>query len=173
MKTHAKQGIEQYLQQVVSILGRGNDHFQQVIAIIQQERDAITGMDTSTLIRLTNAKEEAFAALQGLDDELRDILAHLEDGDRRSAVKLSMLDPYFPGQMQKRFRALRKEWTARREEVLAGNVVNRKFIQETLSFLGDAIALFAGGDRRQNEGYKAAGTPNRVPVAPCVISREV
>ena len=173
MNTQIRQGVEQHLQEVVGLLRKEIELFRRVIEVTREERTVIAAMDVSALIRLTRAKEEVLSVVHGLDDELQTVLARLGETGKLGASRLANLEPYFPAQASRRYRELRQDWARLREEVLAANVVNRRFIQETLAFLGDAIALFAGGERPRNDCYAAVGKPGRASVAPCVISREV
>ncbi len=148
------------------VLGR------QIVHLLDQEREAIVKMDVAALIGFSNAKDELFGSLQEWDDKLRQVLEELSPKGADKTAALATLDALFQGDAEQQFQAMQREWRDLREKIVTNNLVNHQFIQETLSFLGDSVALFAGREQRQGV-YGLVGRSKNIVNSPCVISREV
>jgi flagellar biosynthesis/type III secretory pathway chaperone len=171
METHDMQDLRSEQTRLLEILAEGIALSRQLLHMLDTERDALVDMDVAAIMRQVRAKEELLSSLQRLDHELAESMVRLGCVLQAGPAGLATLDPLFRADEARRFQAMRQEWEVLRQEIVANNLVNRRFIQETLAFLGDAMALFVDNGRR--EGYRAGGVRQRASADPCVFSREV
>ncbi len=157
---------------IITVLERELVLGQEIIDLLEQEREAIVKMDVSALIGFSQIKDDLFGALQEQDDKLRYVLENLCPNGPDKSAALATLDALFEGESEEHFKAMQHEWRELREKIVTRNLVNHQFIQETLSFLGDSIALFTGAEQKQG-GYGAVGQSKTVSNVPRVVSREV
>lgn len=172
MEAYDTHGVQTEQARILAALSEGIALSRQFLGMLGTERNALADMDVAVLMRQVRIKEELFAGLQHLDHELGESMARLKRAVQVGPVGLASLDSLFQGDENHRFKTLRQEWTTLRQEILDNNLVNERFIQETLAFLGDAMALFVDNGR-QHTGYLAGGGPRRATTGPCVLSREV
>ncbi len=172
METLVTSGDQTEQARMLVALAEGVALSRQFLDILATERVAIAGMDVTLLMRQVGTKEELLASLQRLDHELGASMARLRGGVQVGPAGLASLASLFHGDEARRFKALCQEWAGLRQEIVSNNLVNQRFVKETLSFLGDAMALFVDSGRQQT-GYLAGGGVLKATTGPCVLSREV
>ncbi|OIP46929.1 MAG: hypothetical protein AUK28_06615 [Desulfobacterales bacterium CG2_30_60_27] len=172
MEAHDPHGVQTEQTRLLAALAEGIALSGRFLGMLDTERVALADMDVTVLMRQVRAKEELLVGLQRLDQELGESMAELRRATEVGPAGLASLASLFQGDEARRFRTLCQEWAGLRQEIVAGNLVNQRFIQETLAFLGDAMSLFVDNGRR-HEGYLAGGGVRKAVTGPCVLSREV
>lgn len=165
-------GVQSEQARMLAALAEGVALSRQFVDMLGTERVAIAAMDVAVLMRQVRTKEELLAKLQRLDREMGESMARLRPAIQVGPAGLASLASLFAGDEAHRFKMLCQEWAGLRQEIVANNLVNQRFIQETLAFFGDAMSLFVDSGR-QHAGYLAGGGPRKAMTGPCVLSREV
>lgn len=137
---------------------------QDLLAALQEENTALRKMDTQGLFRLSRQKDTLLAKIHYLDDSLQKSLA--EQGKNPSAA----------GQSPERTRvigAYKLKIKTMRQEIQAKNMINKRFTEDTLGYLNDAIALITRPAQAENI-YRIPGRfQARRQSTPSFISRQV
>lgn len=104
----------------------------ELLSALHEECIALRTMDTQALFRLSRQKETLLAKIHYLDDSLRSALATEEKAQTPSLRTAEQREAI--GQYRAKIRALR-------QEIQAKNSINKRFTEDTLGYLSDAIAL--------------------------------
>lgn len=137
---------------------------QELLTTLEEENTALRAMDTQGLFRISRHKDTLLAKLHYLDDSLRNSLA--EEGKTQRASDPTSERMRMIGQYKEKIRSLRQEIQTR-------NWINKRFTEDTLSYLSDAIALITRPVQAENT-YRIPGRSlARGKNMPSFISREV
>jgi flagellar biosynthesis/type III secretory pathway chaperone len=159
---------------------------QDLLTLLGSETKALRAMDPQELLTISKLKSTLISKIQFLDDSLKN---HIADGEpaalqgpprsssRFSALpdnsKLSGLIALLPEDKKEAARQCKEKLSKIRQDILVKNYINKKFTEDTLGYLGDAIALFTRPIIKQNT-YSASGRrPRNASSLPQLISREV
>lgn len=134
-----------------------------LLSAIEEECAALRAMDTQGLFRICRHKETLLAKIHYLDDLL--LQSWKEQEKTQTHETTSSEDMRLIGQYKQRINTARQEIKTR-------NMVNKRFTEDTLSCLGEAIALLTRPTQGENT-YRIPGrSQNRGRALPNVISCE-
>lgn len=135
---------------------------QELLAALQEESTTLRTLDTQGLFRLSNQKDTLLAKILYLDDALK--------------TSLTQQDPDTPILTSEQFRIAgqyKERINGIRQEIQARNRINKRFTEDTLGYLSDAIALISRAPEEENT-YRIPGRSQaRGRSMPSYISREV
>lgn len=159
---------------------------QDILKVLEAESEALKKMDTSSLLRLSKEKSMLLAKTHYLDSTLKKAVSDLA---RKTALKnppppktaaalaagrISSLTSILPAGKAAVVIRYQEKLKALRQKIQERNFINKRFIEDTMGYLGDAISLLTGPTHTPNKTYGYNGRP---PVCgrsvPSMLSREV
>jgi len=158
---------------------------QDLLALLDSETAALRAMDTKELHKISKQKSTLISRIQFLDDSLKNHITDTEPGSVSEASAIdcdrsvipetstfSGLIALLPIDRKETAQQCREKLSKIRQDILFKNFVNKKFTEDTLGYLGDAIALFTQPVIKHNT-YSASGIgPRNASSLPQLISRE-
>jgi len=177
---------DQIAQDVLENLSLNVKLSQDLLALLDNENTALRAMDTKELHKISKQKSTLIAKIQFLDDSLKN---HITDDKYAPLQETPVADssqPTFsetssipglidllPPDRKEAAKQCKEKLSKTRHDILFKNYINKKFTQDTLGHLSDAIALFTQPVVKQNT-YNAPGNraKNRSSL-PQLLSREV
>lgn len=136
---------------------------QDLLSALHEESAALRGMDTQGLFRISRQKDTLLAKIHYLDDTLK---ASLVETDKTPSADLTPENSRIIRQYKTKINGLRQEIQAR-------NMINKRFTEDTLGYLSDAIALLSSPTVTENT-YRVPGRAHlKNKNLPSFISREV
>ncbi len=171
-------------EKIFTVLEREVQLSHELLDILDQEKKVVSRMDLPALIALSRKKDERLLNIQQLDETLRQMTGadKAGAGERKSVrsggkpeitvINLSAMAKQCPPADAARLVQYRDRLGELREEILAKNSINRRFIKEVRGFLNDAISLITGA-LADDRGYGARGGVKPVNARPTLLSREV
>lgn len=154
------------------ILDRQVQFAGEFLAILEEEKAALVAMDMQTLLSVTKKKVSQVKRIHLLDGALKETLERFAPSSSAKVVRLSSLMPFLVGADAKKVGGRRDELMKLQEEIQARNRLNRRFTDDVLGYLGDAISLITGAVADKTV-YGARGMPRSVANSPSLISTEV
>ena len=159
-----------------------------LLELLQEERQAISSMKTQELSRLAGRKENLLAKIHYVDNGLSEIFKKVlapqgtskpapgKRGRLGSAAprtpKLLELLPLVSKQQAEVIQQYHANLSEHRKEIHRRNMVNKRFTEDTLLCIGDAIALITRPTGR-TPLYGARGKAGYGSSTPAMISRQV
>ena len=137
---------------------------QELLAALHEESSALRALDTQGLFRLSNKKDTLLAKIHYLDDALKASLTQPEQDSSAPSLtaEQSQIASHYKGKIN-----------GIRQEIQARNRINKRFTEDTLGYLHDAIALISRPPEADNT-YRIPGRSQaRGRSMPNYISREV
>jgi flagellar biosynthesis/type III secretory pathway chaperone len=151
-------------QDVLEGLALGLTLSRELLASLQEESIALRTMDTQGLFRISRQKETLLAKIHYLDDSLRPALT--AGGNAQST-------PAHTPEQTQLINQYRAKIKATRQEIQARNLINKRFTEDTLGYLSDAIALITR-PAEADHTYRIPGRSQpRGKTLPSYISRGV
>lgn len=136
-----------------------------LLAALHEESVALRAMDTQGLFRLSRQKDTLLAKIHYLDDSLQ-----------ASLTKQQSTTPSTPSLTPEQSRIIvqyKNKINSMRQEIQARNMINKRFTEDTLGYLRDAIALFTSSPETDHT-YRIPGRSQvRGKSTPSYISRGV
>ncbi|MDF1615414.1 flagellar protein FlgN [Desulfurivibrio dismutans] len=146
----------------------------ELLALLDQEQQALVAMDMRGLVNLSRGKTRQIATLKEVDEQLRLAVEEFTGQPSENAVRLSDLAAMATGEEKKRLETQRRELVALRQEIAAKSVINYNFVEDTKRHLHDAIGMITSTVGEQHQSYGKPGQYSRPGAArPSMISREV
>lgn len=147
-------------QDIIEGLALGLSLSRELLATLQDESVALRTMDTQGLFHLTRQKEALLAKIHYLDDSLRPALS--KEGNAKT-----------PPERAQQISQYRAKIKATHQEIQARNIINKRFTEDTLGYLRDAIALITR-PAEADHTYRVPGRSQlRGKSMPSYISRGV
>lgn len=144
----------------------------ELLDLLHQEQQALTGMDMQALIALTRKKESLLSRIRLLDESLEEAAGRICDASPDKTVKLSDVIARTTGSARATLTECRKNLAALRQKVLDHNHINKRFAEDIRGYLNDAISMITGSMAgRPMYGGHGAARPSANQ--PSLISREV
>ena len=142
------------------------------LCLLQEEHKALVAMDVDGLMRFSRKKEELLQHIHQLDDSIRDTTMEIARDRNSDSKTLTEIIPLLSGRTAETFDIFRKKLGAVREEILMRNLINKRFTEDTLNFLNDAISLITSGHHKHSvyAGHGPAPSKNRTAA---MVSKEV
>ena len=136
---------------------------QELLSALHEESVALRTMDTQGLFRLSRKKDTLLAKIHYLDDSLQVSLT--KEQKAQSALSLTSEQSQIAGQYKNRINSIRQEIQSR-------NMINKRFTEDTLGYLSDAIALISRPPEADNTYHIPGRSQARGRSMPSFISRE-
>ena len=134
---------------------------QELLVALHEEATALRAMDSQGLFRLSSTKGTLLAKLHYLDDALK----------AQAPAKDSSAEGPSPEQAVI-IRQYKERISTLRGEIMARNFVNKRFTEDTLGYLHDAISLITRPPEANNTYHIPGRSQARGRSLPNFISRE-
>lgn len=134
---------------------------QELLAALHEESIALRAMDTQGLFRLSRHKDTLLAKIHYLDDSLQCSLP----AKAPATAALTPEQTRLVGQYKQKISGLR-------QEILARNLINKRFTEDTLGLLHEAITLITRPPEADNTYHIRGRSQARGRTMPNFISRE-
>ncbi|MBU0483738.1 MAG: flagellar protein FlgN [Proteobacteria bacterium] len=164
------------VEKIFVVLESETELCQQLVDLLDQEQTALTAMDLKGLLAISSKKHSLVERILRFDLQLQENARLLLDKPEEKFIRLSALEEFVSGLDLVRLRDYREKLIQSRRMIHDCNVVNKKFAQDTLGYLDDAISLISGSaekkgvyQERNNAKSRTKGAAN----APRLISQEV
>ncbi|MBU0479528.1 MAG: flagellar protein FlgN [Proteobacteria bacterium] len=145
---------------------------EELVTVLDIEKAALIAMNMQELIRLSGLKQNLAERISRQDEYLRETIVRLvEDSDGR-VYKLSALEPVIADDEAASLRRYREKLSSLRFKIEDRNLVNRRFAEETMKYIGDAISMITGAIA-EHTAYQSRGNHSPSTPRPALISREV
>lgn len=118
-----------------------------LLAAIHEESTALRSLDTQGLFRISRTKDTLLAKIHYLDDSLQKTWTKHDPQQTKTTISpedLRLIDQY------------KQRINTTRQEIKSRNTVNKRFTEDTLSCLGEAIALLTR-PTPENNTYRVPG----------------
>lgn len=152
---------------------------QEMLALLEQEQAALTAVDVQGIVALSRRKTNLLQRLQAADSHIQEIAGQLllANGQAGEATLTNVIHQLPPSAERDQLAAFRQRLLALREAILAKNLINKHFAEDTGNYLRDAIALITNSVADNYDSYhRNGGKPGKRPPSanrPSLISREV
>ena len=137
---------------------------QDLLTALHEESTALRGMDAQGLFRISRQKDTLLAKIHYLDNSLQASLA-----DESKAPQASSLTP----EQLRTISQYKTKINGMRQEILSRNTINKRFTEDTLGYLSDAIAMISSSAQAENIYNIPGRSQARSKNLPSFISREV
>ena len=137
---------------------------QDLLLALHEESSALRAMDTQGLFRISRHKDSLLTKIQYLDNMVGMALA--ERAKDTTTAGLTAEESRMIGQYKSKINLMRQEIQAR-------NLVNKRFTEDTLGYLREAIGLFTRPLQDANTYHVPGRSQARGKYLPSFISREV
>ena len=145
---------------------------EELVAVLDREKAALIAMEMQELIRLSDLKQNLTKRISQQDECLRESIVDLVNNADGQVVKLSAIVPAIGDDEAADLAKYREKLASLRFKIEDRNLVNRRFAEETLSYIGDAISMITGAIV-EHTSYESRGNNRAATPAPAMISREV
>lgn len=144
----------------------------ELLQILHEEQRVLVEMDIETLISLSKKKENQLLKIRLLDESLQEMMKSLSGYTQAKTMGLSALAAFSTPADAVRINNCLNLLSKTRDSILELNVLNKRFIEDTLGYLNDAIFLLTGAAMTQSV-YGARGLPQQRVSGPMRINAEV
>jgi flagellar biosynthesis/type III secretory pathway chaperone len=134
---------------------------QELLVALHEESTALRAMDTQGLFRLSRHKDTLLAKIHYLDDALQ-----------RSLPAKAPASPALPPEQAHLVGQYKRKISGLRQEILARNLINKRFTEDTLGLLHEAITLISRPPEADNTYHIRGRSQARGRTMPNFISRE-
>jgi hypothetical protein len=147
---------------------------QSVLEDLQQEWGFLKKNDTEALISMFRTKEDHLLRIQGIRQRMEKTFAELvkQWGEDEGLQTVFDLIPHLPPEQGKKMTNYKEFRSGIRQEIHMLNERNKRFIQESLDFIGGLVSLLTGS-RSEEPHYARRGVKGSVPVSASWVSRKV
>lgn len=157
---------------IYDLLEREVQLSQELLDILQAEKNALTAMDMKSLVSLSRKKMNQLSKIQSVDESLQETARQIADLHPGRKVRLENLASIASGEDMVRLKDYREKLTSMRQEILDRNIINKHFAEDTKSYLNDAISLITS-KVADTPMYGSKGIDKPSTKQPALISREV
>ncbi len=148
--------------------------YQALLEVMKEEWECLKKDNISSLIPLLGAQETHISTIKANQEAMIQALNQLMKagvGEKKLQV-LSDFLPYVSSSQAIRIKGYLKGVGRLRQQIQSVNEQNKRFIQETLNYLGSVFSLFTSSGQEEWV-YAQKGKPIPTPVSACRMSREV
>lgn len=157
-----------------------------ILDILKEENKAIQKMATQSLIRITKQKEDLLEKTYYLDNKISTMVSQYMSSVSRQVKstpggvspqiskgkKITDLVPILSPEQGQIIQQYYKNLTKFRQEIFTRNMINKRFIKDTLQYINDAISLITDQPPK-NRLYCNKGRADYGNQKATMISREV
>jgi flagellar biosynthesis/type III secretory pathway chaperone len=147
------------------------------IHILDQEQAGLLKMGMAILMQISKQKENGLRQMIYLDEQIQQTAAAILDSEEERAddevIQLRDLYPCLEQEEVDELETIRQTLLRLRAEIDRKSYINHSFTEDTLRYLGDAIALISDG-LATDPTYSCRGHLAKMDrVGPSLLSREV
>ncbi|MBU0680918.1 MAG: flagellar protein FlgN [Proteobacteria bacterium] len=148
------------------------------IHILDQEQAGLLKMGMSILMQISKQKENGLRQMIYLDNQIQETAAAIlgldAERDKDAVIQLSDLIPCLHVAEAEQLEKIRQTLIRLRADIDRKSYINHSFTEDTLRYLGDAIALISTG-LGTDPTYSSRGLMAKMDKAgrPSLLSREV
>ncbi len=147
------------------------------IHILDQEQAGLLKMGMSILMQISKQKENGLRQMIYLDEQIQEIAAAIlgpdAGRDEDTVIQLRDLMPCLQLEEAEELEEIRQTLVRLRADIDRKSYINHSFTEDTLRYLGDAIALISDGIAT-DPTYSSRGRMTKIDRAiPSLLSREV
>ena len=146
--------------------------YEELLQILHDEQRVLVEMDIETLISLSKKKENQLLKIRLLDESLQEMMKSLAGYPQAETMGISALVAFSTPTDAVRINNCLTLLSKTRDSILKLNVLNKRFIEDTLGYLNDAIFLLTGAAMTQAV-YGARGLTQQRVSGPVRINAEV
>ncbi|MGV1100154.1 flagellar export chaperone FlgN [Thiovibrio sp. JS02] len=146
---------------------------EEMLRILSQEKEALVKMEMQTLLSLSGKKAALVSRLQALDAGLQESARAFTGASGDTVIRLRSLGSRLDAEEARSLEQYRLRLVELREEILARNIVNKRFSEETRRFLNDAISTITSTVAERPMYGRGKGFAKPSLHQPSFISREV
>ena len=139
---------------------------QELLIALHEESVALRAMDTQGLFRLSRQKDTLLAKIHYLDDSLKTLKTALTKEHKTSST------PELTSEQSQVIGHYKDKINSIRQEIQSRNMINKRFTEDTLGYLSDAIALISRPTAADNTYHIQGRSQARGRCLPSFISRE-
>lgn len=145
---------------------------EELVTVLEKEKSALIDMEMQQLIGLSGLKQSLTERISRQDECIRESIMTLVDEPDGTVVKLSAVEPVIGDNDAEVLRKYREKLASLRFQIEDRNLVNRRFAEESLQYIGDAISMITGAIA-EHTSYESRGNNRPSTPGPALISREV
>lgn len=134
---------------------------QELLVALHEEASSLRAMDSPGLFRLSRQKDTLLAKLHYLDDAMKAQTSAKDQAPEGISPEQALVIRQYKGKIN-----------ALRGEILAQNLINKRFTEDTLGYLHDAISLITRPPEFSNTYHIPGRSQARGRSLPNFISRE-
>lgn len=144
----------------------------ELLQILREEQRVLAEMNIEALISLSKKKENQLLKIRLLDESLQEMMKSLDGSPQTKTMGLSAVAVFSTPADAERINNCLTLLSKTRDSILKLNVLNKRFIEDTLGYLNDAIFLLTGAAMTQSV-YGARGFTQQRTSGPVMINAEV
>jgi hypothetical protein len=159
---------------ILSLLEEERIGYQRILEDLEKEWGYLKKNDTDSLISLFQAKQDHLLRIQEIRRGVEQTFAELikEWGEPNRPQTVFDLIAYLPAEQGKAMASYKKFRTGIRWEIEKLNERNKRFVQESLDFIGGLVSLLTG-TQSEEPHYAQKGVKRPMPLPPSWVSRKV
>ncbi|MDA3785953.1 MAG: flagellar export chaperone FlgN [Deltaproteobacteria bacterium] len=166
-----------YFKTLMAHLHKQESYTHSFIHVLDQEQAGLLKMGMTILMQISKQKENGLRQMIYLDEQIQEVAAALigpdTERDCAAVIQLSDLSFHLQPEEAEELEIMRQTLVRLRAEIDRKSYINHSFTQDTLRYLGDAIALISDGVAT-DPTYSCRGHLARMDKAgPSLLSREV
>ena len=144
------------------------------LSLLQAEKKALTGMNIPVLAEITRKKDMDLTRIQRLDENIQEISRRMIPATEKASENIKLADtvPYLNKKDGLILEKYQKKLSLLRTEIVTANYVNKKFTNDTLGYLNDAVSLICNGIV-SDPTYNSGSQEKKAKTIPALVSREV
>ena len=172
MKAHSP-----HFEQLLTLLEKQVSYTHTFIHILDQEQAGLLKMGMPILLQISKQKEHGLRQMIYLDEQIQETASHIVGKEKQreedEIIQLRDLYPHLQEQEVEELESIRLNLTRLRDEIDRKSYINHSFTQDTLRYIGDAIALISDGIAN-DPTYSSRGMLGKTEKArPSLLSCEV
>ncbi len=138
-----------YFETLMAHLHKQVSYTHAFIHILDQEQAGLLKMGMSILMQISKQKENGLRQMIYLDEQIQETAAAIlgtdAEGDDTEVIQLRDLYTHVQPHEADELEKIRQELVILRAEIDRKSYINHSFTEDTLRYLGDAIALISDG----------------------------
>lgn len=163
--------------QLLALLQKQVNYTHAFINILDQEQAGLLKMGMSILLQISKQKENGLRQMIFLDEQIQEtaalILGREEERQEGEIIQLRDLYPHLQAEEVEELESIRLNLAGLRDEIDRKSYINHSFTEDTLRYIGDAIALISDGIAN-DPTYSSKGMMDKTEKArPSLLSCEV
>lgn len=147
--------------------------YKEMLELLQDERHALVDAKVEVLIRLAQKKENQMLKIRLADESFQEMARSFAEDPLSKVISISSLVALTSHADGERLQEYLKTLSEMREQILDMNIFNKRFTEDVLRYLNDAITLIMGASAPSAPVYGMRGLAQQKTNIPTRISAEV